>query len=68
MPQNMRSLEHCEEGVRLANMSGVTLDNIHVEGLKGPLVSMVNVTGTGLEGAAAIPPPVDHQPGNSMGR
>jgi hypothetical protein len=59
---------HCAEGIRLANMSGVILDNLHVEGLKGPLISIANVAGTGLEGAVAIPLPVDPPPGNSPGR
>jgi hypothetical protein len=58
----------CTEGLRLANMSGVALSNIHVEGLKGPLASIANVTGEGLEGAVAIPAPVDPPPGDAQGR
>jgi hypothetical protein len=59
---------HCTEGLRLANMNGVVLSKIGVDGLKGPLVSMSNVTGKGLEGAVKIPAPVDPPRGNAQGR
>jgi hypothetical protein len=57
----------CTEGIRLANMSGVVLSNLHVEGLMGPLVSIARVTGTGLEGAVTFPSPVDPPLGNAHG-
>jgi hypothetical protein len=45
----------------------VVLKDINVTGFKGPLLSLVNVTGTGLEGATAIPAPVDPPVGNAPG-
>jgi hypothetical protein len=59
---------HCTEGLRLANISGIVLGNLHLDGLSGPLVSIAQVTGTGLEGAVTIPAPVDPPPGNARGR
>ncbi|HVU36915.1 MAG TPA: glycosyl hydrolase family 28-related protein [Opitutales bacterium] len=52
----------CAKGITLANMSGVEIKNINVTGFTGPLLSLVNVTGAGLDGAAAIPAPVDPAP------
>ncbi|HVT72558.1 MAG TPA: family 16 glycoside hydrolase [Lacunisphaera sp.] len=40
-------------GIGLANMINVSLADIHVTGLEGPLVATRNVTGTGLEQATA---------------
>lgn len=58
----------CAAGLTLANMTGVVLKDIKVSGFSGPLLSIWNVTGTGLEGAATMVPPVDPPPGNAPGR
>jgi polygalacturonase len=42
----------CARGISLANMTNVTLAGIKVTGVTGPLVSVENVQGTGLEQAA----------------
>ncbi len=44
----------CASGAVLANMKNVVLRNIKVTGFTGPLISIDNVTGTGLAGAARI--------------
>ncbi len=44
----------CASGIVLANMKNVVLRNIKVTGFTGPLISIENVTGTGLAGAAKI--------------
>lgn len=46
----------CQGGIQLANMREVAIRNIHVTGFSGPLLSIANVTGTGLAGAAKIDP------------
>lgn len=46
----------CTKGITLANITDAELHGIHVTGFSGPLLGINNVTGTGLEGAAAIPP------------
>ena len=68
-------------GITLANMTGVVLKNV-VPGVApatppaatangqpspGPVFGIVNVTGTGLDGAVAIPAPVDPPVGNAAG-
>lgn len=58
----------CTSGITLANIRDARLDNISVTGFAGPLLGAVNATGRGLEGAVAIPAPVDPPPGNSPGR
>ena len=57
----------CTAGLTLANMTGVVLKDIKVTGFTGPLLACYNVTGTGLEGAATLPAPVDPPPGNATG-
>jgi hypothetical protein len=57
----------CSAGLTLANMRDVALQDIKVTGFAGPLLGIVNVTGTGLEGAQAIPAPVDPPAGNAAG-
>lgn len=54
----------CEKGIELANMRNVDLRNIAVTGYSGPLISIHNVTGKGLQGAVTIdgPPPVEPIP------
>jgi polygalacturonase len=46
----------CKTGITLANMSKVVIRDVQVTGFDGPLVSIDNVTGVGLEGAAKIDP------------
>jgi polygalacturonase len=50
------------KGISLANIRNADLRDIRVTGLTGPLVSIVNVTGTGIEGAAALAPPNEPDP------
>jgi polygalacturonase len=47
----------CAKGISLANIQNAEIRNVQVTGLTGPLLSISNVTGKGLEGAAQIPPP-----------
>jgi polygalacturonase len=48
----------CAKGISLANIKNAEIRDIKVTGYTGVLVSKsANVTGTGLEGAAAIDPP-----------
>jgi hypothetical protein len=44
----------CKSGIELANMRDVVIRNVKVTGLNGPLISIDNVTGVGLTGAAKI--------------
>lgn len=46
----------CAKGISLANIKRAVLRNIAVTGFEGPLLSMRNVTGTGLSGAVTLPP------------
>jgi polygalacturonase len=46
------------KGISLANMKNVTLKNIAVAVAEGPKLAVSNVTGRGLEGAAALKPTV----------
>ncbi len=57
----------CKTAITLANIVGANLRDIKVTGYDGPLLGIVNVTGTGLDGAEAIPAPVDPPPGNATG-
>jgi len=47
----------CGKGISLANVRDAEIRNVNVTGFTGPLIGINNVTGKGLEGAAAIPPP-----------
>jgi hypothetical protein len=47
---------NCTKGISLANVHNAELQNIHVTGLTGPLLSAVNVTGRGIEAASALAP------------
>ncbi|WP_324672113.1 glycoside hydrolase family 28 protein [Hymenobacter sp. GOD-10R] len=47
----------CAKGIALANIKKAKLRDIKVTGFSGPLLSIYNVTGSGLEGAATIEPP-----------
>ncbi len=68
-------------GITLANMTGVVLKNV-IPGVApvtpatptaagqpapGPILGIVNVTGTGLDGASTIPAPIDPPVGNATG-
>ncbi len=55
------------KGITLANIKGVELKDIKITGVTGAIIGDVNVTGTGLDGAEAIPAPVDPAPGNARG-
>jgi len=46
----------CAKGITLANMKDVVIRNVKVTGFDGPLLSIDNVTGVGLAGAAKIDP------------
>ena len=46
----------CKSGIALANMKDVVIRNVKVTGFDGPLISIDNVTGVGLSGAAKIDP------------
>jgi polygalacturonase len=54
----------CVKGISLANIKKVEIRNVKVTGVVGALVSIHNVTGKGLEGAATIeaPKPTDAVP------
>jgi polygalacturonase len=52
----------CDKGISLANIKKAVLKNINVSGFKGPLISINNVSGEGLEGAAIIDPPKIQDP------
>ncbi len=45
------------KGISLANIRDAELRDIRITGLTGPLLSVFNVTGTGIEGASALAPP-----------
>jgi polygalacturonase len=47
----------CAKGISLANIQNADLRNIQVTGYSGPLLSIHNVTGKGLEGAVTIDAP-----------
>jgi polygalacturonase len=47
----------CAKGIELANVKNAKIGDIKVTGFTGPLLSIANVTGTGLDGAATIEPP-----------
>jgi hypothetical protein len=47
----------CKKGISLANIRDANLNNIHVSGYEGPLLSIHNVSGKGLTGAVTIDPP-----------
>jgi len=44
----------CSSGMVLANIKNAVIRNIKITGYTGPLISIYNVTGTGLAGAAKI--------------
>jgi hypothetical protein len=46
----------CKSGIALANMKNVVIRDVKVTGFDGPLLSIDNVTGVGLAGAAKIDP------------
>lgn len=42
----------CAKGIEIANARRVVVRNVHMTGFEGPLLSVLNVTGLGLQGAA----------------
>jgi hypothetical protein len=52
----------CAKGISLANIRRAEVRNVKVTGFTGPLLSINNVTGKGLEGAAKIEPPKVGEP------
>ncbi len=46
----------CKTGITLANIHNAVIRNVKVTGFEGPLLSIDNVTGAGLAGAAKIDP------------
>jgi polygalacturonase len=48
---------NCTKGISLANIKKAEIRNVKVSGLAGPLISLHNVSGKGLEGAAMIDVP-----------
>ncbi len=53
---------NCAKGISLANIRDAELRDIRVTGLTGPLLSVYNVMGTGIEGASALAPPKEPDP------
>ena len=47
----------CGKGISLANVHNAHIEEIKVTGFAGPLLSIANVTGTGLTGATTVDPP-----------
>ena len=52
----------CKKGIALANIKNATLRNINVAGFEGLLVSIHNVSGSGLSGAAKMDAPKPPDP------
>ena len=48
---------NCAAGISLANVTNANLRNIHITGYTGPLISVHNVSGSGLDGAEQIAGP-----------
>jgi polygalacturonase len=55
----------CKKGIALANIKNAKLKNINVTGYEGPLLSIYNVEGRGIDGAAKIDAPKVPEPINS---
>lgn len=47
----------CKKGISLANVKNARIDGIKVTGYEGPLLSIADVTGTGLTGAVTVDGP-----------
>ena len=52
----------CAKGIALANIRHADIRNIKVTGFEGPLLSVYDVSGTGLGGAAKLEPPKVPEP------
>jgi polygalacturonase len=52
----------CRKGISLANVKRAEIRNVNVSGLSGPLLSIHNVSGKGLNGAAMIDGPMAPDP------
>lgn len=58
----VRVTGECAKGIALANVKNAVIREVSVTGLTGPLVSVHNVSGRGLKGAATIDGPKLPQP------
>jgi polygalacturonase len=47
----------CAKGITMVNVRNADIQDVRVTGLSGPLLSIFNATGKGLEGATALPEP-----------
>ena len=47
----------CTKGITMVNVRRAEIQNVQVTGLSGPLLSIYNVTGKGLDGATVLPAP-----------
>lgn len=47
----------CKKGISLANIKNAKLKDINVTGFEGPLLSVYNVSGSGIDGAAKLDAP-----------
>jgi len=47
----------CAKGISLVNVHNAEIQDVRVSGLSGPLLSIYNTTGKGLEGATTMPAP-----------
>ncbi|HEX3572588.1 MAG TPA: hypothetical protein VHU44_17350 [Acidobacteriaceae bacterium] len=52
----------CGKGISLANVTNARIANVNVTGFQGPLLSIHNVTGKGLQGAVQIDGPKVPEP------
>lgn len=52
----------CKTGIKLANAKNVVVRNVHVTGFEGPLLTVANVTGIGLEKAVKVAAPKMAEP------
>jgi len=47
----------CAKGITMVNVRNAEIQDVRVTGLSGPLLSIFNATGKGLEGATVLPEP-----------
>jgi polygalacturonase len=52
----------CKKGISLINTKNAQIKDINVTGYTGPLLSIYNVTGSGLKGATVLPAPKIPEP------
>lgn len=56
---------NCRKGISLANINSAKLKDIRVTGYEGPLLSVYNVSGSGIDGAAKLDAPKVAEPINA---